>query len=79
MDKQKGFAVVGILIIILILAAVGAGVYLIQYPQVLKSRASAETVVVKDANGNPLPKDPSQNLPVTSSLNLKVNLNVPSK
>lgn len=79
MNNQKGIAILGLLIIILVLAAIGAGVYLVQHPQILRSRASTENIVFQSTQGQPLPIDPTQNLPVTNSISVKVNINVPSK
>ncbi|MDO8429109.1 MAG: hypothetical protein Q7S88_00585 [Candidatus Daviesbacteria bacterium] len=72
-NRKKILAVVGI---VFLLVSVAAALYLVQRTQVLKSKASQENIIFKK-DGVPLPTG-SDNLPVTDSLEVTVELNPPS-
>ncbi len=79
--NQKGSAILSILVILVLVAGMVFGVITLRSGKlnIFKSKASADTIVVKDSAGNSLPVDSAQNLPVTKSLNVQVQLNVPPR
>lgn len=42
--QEQGFAILGLIMIILLLVGVVAGIYLVKNPQILKSKASSEVL-----------------------------------
>lgn len=75
MLREKGSAILSLIVLMVILAAVGAGVYLVQHPQILKSRANLPPIVLKDTNGVDLPQKDGK--PYTTSPKVKVVLTSP--
>lgn len=65
--KLVGFSV-------LILGVI-VSVYLVGLRTFLTPQADVEPIVIKDANGNPLPVE--NGVPVTNSLNVQLELNAP--
>lgn len=71
--------IIGAVALLVLIAGVGAGVYLVQTQQILKSKATTNFVdafEIKDANGNILTCDGSTNPPTctTSTLDIQVRV-----
>lgn len=73
--SQGNIQVIGLIILVvgLVIAA-----YLVRHPQVLKSRADSSMITILSDSGTTLPVDPTQNLTLTHSLNIQIQLNPPS-
>lgn len=70
----------GLIVISVLIVGLGAGIYLVQREQTIKSRAAAENFVtafeIKDANGNPVSCDSSTNPPTCTTPTLDINVRV---
>lgn len=78
LDRNK---IISAVVIVVLLAGVSVGVYLVQRTQIFKPRASATDIIFRTANGSPLPivNQNGQDLPQTDSLTVEVEFNPPSQ
>ncbi len=75
-DSQKG--IIQYLVLIILFIGIIAGLYLVQTKQIFRPKAGGGgPIMFQYSSGNPLPNDPTQNLPVSNSLDVQVQLNVP--
>lgn len=70
--NKKISAVLGIVIA---LAGLGAGLYLVAHPQILQKKADVTPIIFKNIQGETLPTE--DGVPVTQELNVKVQLDAP--
>jgi hypothetical protein len=75
MKSSERGSIVTIFTILLLLAGLAVGVYMIGQQTFLKSRASSDAVKVKSAQGEELPQE--NGIPVTTDLNVQLELNPP--
>ncbi len=71
--------IIGAVALLVLIAGVGAGVYLVQTQQILKSKASGnfmEAFEIKDANGNIIQCDGSTNPPTCDTGTLDIQVRV---
>lgn len=61
--------------LILLIAGIIVGVYLVGERVALTPKAEGSPIVVRDSQGNPLPEEGG--VPVTDSPNIKIELNAP--
>lgn len=69
--NQKGFAQV--LILIILVAGLGAGLFLVKNPQIFRPRATANPIIFKSSTGATLPVN-ANDIPQTISPAVKVEL-----
>lgn len=72
--NQKG-VIVQVLVVILLLAGIIAGYFLLKNPQIFRSRATNPPIVAKDINGNALPE--ASGIPQTTNTKIKLELTSP--
>lgn len=77
-ENQAGF--IQILFILLLLIGMGIALYLVQNPQILKSRASGASFVnafeFKDKDGNLISCDSSTTPPTCTTKTLEINVRI---
>lgn len=72
--NEKGIIAQVLILLVLSVGIVG-GVYLVTHPQIFKSRATNQPIVIKDKNGNILPE--INGIPQTTDTKIKLELTSP--